>query len=173
MARGTLEERFWKKVDKREPDECWEWMGAQNGAGYGKIGRGGRREGLVLAHRLSWELANGVIPEGQCVCHHCDNPGCVNPAHLFLGTNIDNMQDAVEKGRMVRGSAIKGAKLTEQDVREILCFLAAGYPHKEIAEAYNVARVTITQINTGKIWAWVERPTWVQERASTLLYAES
>lgn len=94
----TLEQRFWAKVKKA--DGCWLWTGAGSRKGeHGRIGIGGRSEGIALAHRLSWELHHGPVPDGFCVCHRCDNPPCVNPAHLFLGTKGDNNRDMYAKGR--------------------------------------------------------------------------
>jgi hypothetical protein len=103
MAKGPvpkpLSARFWAKVDKRGPDDCWEWTGAAIAKGYGKISRGPRGGGQLAAHRVSWILAKSEIPDGQMVLHRCDNRLCVNPSHLFLGTNTDNMRDMVSKGR--------------------------------------------------------------------------
>jgi len=90
-----VEDRFWSKVQKTE--NCWLWMGARTKLGYGQ--RGGRKTGRRYTHRLSWEMRFGPIPEGLCVLHHCDNPPCVNPDHLFLGTKKDNTQDMIAKGR--------------------------------------------------------------------------
>lgn len=89
--------RFWEKVQRNERDKCWPWLGTRKPNGYGMIGIGGK---IVSAHRLSWELTYGEIPPGFFVCHKCDNPPCVNPSHLFLGTAEDNVHDAQAKGRI-------------------------------------------------------------------------
>jgi|AntAceMinimDraft_17_1070374.scaffolds.fasta_scaffold31345_6 hypothetical protein len=161
-----LVDRFWDKVDKRGLDECWPWTGSHNTSGYGEINRGLRGKGNILAHRASWEIHNGPIPEGKgwhgmCVLHHCDNPECVNPAHLFLGTQADNMRDMHVKNRRSYDTAARGenhgnAKLTNQDVREILCLLKAHYTQKEIAIWYGVVRQTISMINIGMSWGWLK-----------------
>lgn len=89
--------KFWSRVDRSKGDDaCWEWTGARNGRGYGMCGVGTRYHG---AHRVAYTLCSGTIPDGLNVCHHCDNPPCVNPAHLFLGTQSDNMRDCFAKGR--------------------------------------------------------------------------
>lgn len=83
-------------------DECWVWGGHRNKQGYGRKAFGSKRKGTYrgyYVHRLAWEWVNGPIPEGMCVCHRCDNPPCVNPAHLFLGTNLDNVRDREAKHR--------------------------------------------------------------------------
>ena len=95
----TLVKRFWPKVEKTSANECWTWLGAKLPKGYGKIAGRDWRGGWLYAHRVSWELHNGPVQDGLWVLHHCDNPSCVNPAHLFLGTNRDNMRDMQRKGR--------------------------------------------------------------------------
>lgn len=90
--------RFWAKVDKRGPDDCWEWQAARMKCGYGQFRF---RGAMVLAHRFAWEQANGPITDPKlCVCHKCDNPACCNPAHHFLGDRRDNIHDAMSKRRM-------------------------------------------------------------------------
>lgn len=98
--KGAIQDRFLEKVDKRGTAECWEWTGATLRSGYGQFTVASRT--TMLAHRFSYELHCGPIPEGLFVCHHCDNRKCVNPEHLWLGTNQDNMNDMVAKGRSTR-----------------------------------------------------------------------
>lgn len=108
-ARPPIAERFWKFIEPiPEGSGCWEWTGARNNMGYGQIGTTSCRH--MLAHRFSWELHNGPIGPGLLVLHRCDNPACVNPAHLFLGTHRENAKDAVVKGRWYHGGAPKPYK---------------------------------------------------------------
>jgi hypothetical protein len=95
-VRRLTVEQFWAKVDVRGPEECWEWKRRRSHRGYGETRWGGKTE---RANRRAWLLVNGPIPIGVSVLHHCDNPPCCNPAHLFLGTHTDNMRDMAAKGR--------------------------------------------------------------------------
>lgn len=142
MSTSTIEDRFWAFVNVQSPDECWEWGGGRLVAGYGHFWA---LQKTHKAHRFSYALAHGPIPEGMCVCHTCDNPGCVNPGHLFLGTNADNMADKVRKGRQATGERHGRNKLTADDVENIRAN-RMNMRHKELAELYGVHRSTVSEI---------------------------
>jgi hypothetical protein len=118
IDKNSLEERFWVKVDSGAPNGCWEWTGGCDRDGYGKIKDSGK---TVKSHRASWEIHNGPIPEGALVLHKCDNPKCVRPAHLLLGTDKENAADKVAKGRQgsLKGESLPQSRLREPDVRSI------------------------------------------------------
>jgi hypothetical protein len=121
---------------------CWLWLGSVGRTRYGAMSVNGRR---TLAHRVSFELHHGPIPGGFCVCHRCDIPICVNPAHLFLGTQADNMRDMAAKNRKAIGERNGHAKLSDDDVRLVLS-LAGIEMHRTIAARFGVERSTITGI---------------------------
>jgi DNA-directed RNA polymerase specialized sigma24 family protein len=116
------------------------------------INRGRRDEGQAYAHRLAYEFAYGPVPEGVEVCHTCDVPLCVNPAHLFLGTHEENVQDMVGKTRQQHGERHYGAKLTKDKVRAIREMVAGGWSHRTVAERFGVARSTVSNIMNGHRW---------------------
>lgn len=135
-------------------DTCWNWTGGKNSSGYGCLNT---KNGSELAHRLSYDEFNGDIPSGSFICHKCDNPGCVNPEHLFLGTSKDNYDDMVSKGRNTnKGSNQHNSKLKEGDVLEIRRLLAEGKKLNYIAAIYGVTFQAISRIKTRKIWRWLK-----------------
>ena len=147
----ALEVRFWEKVDKRGQNDCWEWQAGRTAAGYGVIGAA-RRDQILLAHRISWELHYSPIPDGLHVLHHCDNPPCVNPHHLFLGTAADNAADRLGKGRQARGEQAGNAKLTQEQVMNIRREFCQGSLVIELAQKYNISLSTIRDIRDRRTW---------------------
>jgi hypothetical protein len=109
----TASTRFWNKVLKT--DTCWLWTGTKDSRGYGRFAEMDRK--MVLPHRFSWEIHFGRIAQGLQVCHKCDNPSCVNPKHLFLGTNSDNIQDSLRKGRFATGKRARNQWSAKQEIR--------------------------------------------------------
>lgn len=161
LAEYPIVVRFWNKVDKTPglgPEgTCWEWTGALTKSGYGVLGHIHLRlHSYLKTHRLSWELHFGKILNGLHVCHSCDNRKCVNPEHLWLGTNAENTADKVNKNRQLKGSEIFAAKLTEKDIPLIRNLLKEGRTHKYIAKLFNVDPSLISYINTNKIWSHVK-----------------
>ena len=143
--------RFWDKVGIRGIDQCWEWTAGKNRQGYGVFKYLGKSR---KAHRFSWLVHNGEITKGLCVCHHCDNPGCVNPAHLFLGTNADNVLDSTRKGRRAKGKSNGRAKLTEEKVLKIRHEyenMAKKSMHR-LGKKHKVSSTTIYRIVNRKHW---------------------
>lgn len=144
-----IEDRYWPKVDRRGPDECWPWKGATTHGGYGVLGVGGRRGPIVRAHRLALILIGQIVPDGLEVLHSCDNPPCCNPAHLSIGTHKDNFSDAVQKGRVPHGEQHHAAKLTDTQVAEIRKRVASGEKKIRLAEEFCISRGYVTILMQG------------------------
>ena len=152
----------------------WPWRGGADSDGYGMFWMNGR---TGRAQRAAWEIANGPIPAGLFVCHHCDNPPCVNPAHLFLGTPKENTVDMASKGRrashvpvspsgdrwhelhdatQTRGSGVANAKLAENAIRDIRARVAAGESRESVGADYGIARSTVHGIVRRLSWKHVQ-----------------
>jgi hypothetical protein len=146
----TSIERFWSKVDKRGPDDCWNWKGGPK-LRYGLFWNQGRNVG---AHRFIWEHENESIPLGINVCHKCDNPRCCNPRHLFLGTTQDNVKDRHSKGRTATRLTGKNCAsiLTSTQVRDIRILKTLGVGGSVIVKRYNITKQTLCDISKGRSW---------------------
>lgn len=144
----SIEERFWSKVAIIPEQTCWEWVGTIHHSGYGTIYVDDKS---LRAHRLSWKIHNGPIPEGLLVCHTCDNRKCVRPEHLFLGTNADNNKDMFKKGRenKAKGTACRSTKLTEQQVKLIRY---DPRPQSVIGKQYGISQNAVKLIKQRKNW---------------------
>lgn len=153
--------RFWAKADKAAgADACWAWTAYRDRAGYGTVRHGSQRR-KVKAHRLALMLSGLDVPAGACVLHRCDNPGCVNPAHLFIGTQVDNVADMVAKGRSARQRGERNgiAKLRSEQIVEIRRLAATGVSRAEIGRAFGVDHSSVSKIVTRKRWAHVPSPS--------------
>ncbi len=148
--------RFAQYVDRAATSECWLFTGARVCRGYGKFtvysGDPTVAPRQMPAHRYAWEKEHGSIPDGMCVLHRCDNPPCVNPSHLFLGTRAENSADMVAKGRQARGERHWNAKLTEDDVAEIRRRVASGERQRTLARAFGVSNALVCLIVNGRKW---------------------
>lgn len=143
ILRRTFITRFWARVVKTSKTGCWIWNGELGPRGYGRVKKNGEH---LMAHRVSYELEYGKIPEGKYVCHHCDQPRCVNPKHLFVGSASDNVIDAIRKGRWY------ACKLTIQQVKEIR---KSPLRNVELARLYPVRANTICTLRLNKTWKHV------------------
>jgi hypothetical protein len=159
--------KFWLKAQK--VGECWEWTGSRQSNGYGVLYPNGKKQPREVAHRVAYKMEVGPIPEGHVVCHRCDNPPCVRPSHLFVGTQKDNIQDCKAKGRMNpykrHGEKNPRARLTREQVAEIRKLYVIGrykpnqknapYTSKKLAKMFGVAASTIRLVTCGRNWAEV------------------
>jgi predicted DNA-binding protein (UPF0251 family) len=166
-------DRFFRHVGRKQSNGCIPWTGYTNPSGYGELGSGGQAGRKVGASRVSYELFVGPIPDGMMVCHHCDNPTCIFPVHLFIGTGSDNMADMVAKGRarkrtpgsrrylqelrpaedkVLRGEKSPCAKLTAEKVLAIRAAISAGESQSQIARQFGVVQQTISAVVTRARW---------------------
>ena len=156
---APLKDRFMEKV--RKTGTCWLWESTLTRGGYGRfyVGSEGKRFGR--AHRVSWEIHRGPIPEGLCVLHKCDIPPCVRPEHLFLGDKKENMQDAARKGRLnaqkhpercARGESHGSAKLSNRDVLEIRGLPDSDYDRRTLAKKFRVSTISISRARNSSSW---------------------
>ena len=155
--------RFWSKVDRSNADGCWEWTAAKSPFGHGNFHC---QNQMHRAHRISWVVTHGEIPNNSFVLHKCDNPKCCNPQHLFLGTQSDNVADMISKGRNVKSSqlslimkthAARGdrngmAKLNQSDVNGIRLLLRAGMLQKDIASLFSICQQSVSDIKLNRYW---------------------
>lgn len=150
-----IKKRFWSKIDIQREDECWPWLGNLYSSNYGRFFMYNR---YFASHRVMWEWIYGPIPPRIEVCHSCDNPSCVNPEHLFLGTHQDNMKDMARKGRggICLGEENKGGgKLKNSDIFYIRDLFQLGWKHRDIAHLFGVSCGLIGHIRQGRVWSHI------------------
>ena len=148
---NNTEQRFWSQVDKS--GECWKWTGILTPDGYGRFCTKLHGTTTWKAHRYSWLLHLGPIPKDRLVCHSCDDPSCVNPDHLWLGTTVQNQHDKARKGRQAQGEAHGSAKL---NVVKVIQIRQSNKPDSYWARKFNVHETTIYYARTGRKWRHVE-----------------
>lgn len=159
MIENFKSERLWSKINVGSKDECWIWKGAKTTAGYGVLRVNYKPR---YTHRLMWMLHNKTnIPKKDCICHSCDNPPCCNPAHLFLGSQADNLKDARDKGKMemARGINHHATELSEDDIRQIRYLGQTKMTHKDIGERFGTTRMSVNDIIHKRTWAHID-PEW-------------
>jgi hypothetical protein len=145
--------RFWSYVDASAgPDECWPWIGPKQSMGYGRFVYGAGRQ--FLSHRLMYYFVHGDIPK-HCVCHHCDNPICVNPFHLFAGTSKENGEDMARKKRSPYGVNRWNSKLDPDKVRQIRALCQNGQSWRSVAFQFGVTDMAVHKIMRGETWGHV------------------
>lgn len=151
-----ITDKFWAYVTTGGTDQCWPWLGHRGTKGYGAVQwHENGKSGYARAHRVAWALHNKrPIPEGMHVLHSCDNPACVNPFHLRIGTNTDNVADRTARNRhaRIRGEESTSSKLTEEAVRNLLNLRVSGISFSELAEAFLLDKKTVQDICRGKAW---------------------
>lgn len=152
----SAEERFWAKVDRGAPEQCWTWQAGIGACGYGLFNANGKPD---RAHRFSLSLRLGrPLRPGSVACHTCDNRVCVNPDHLYEGTHQTNVDDAVSRGRTSRGESHPISKLSEMDVLAIRHLAASGEKNRDLAARFGVAEASISNITYGRSWTHIGGP---------------
>jgi len=155
---APLNERFWRFVDKKSDDECWNWTGNKLPSGYGQISIGAKKEMSKGAHRVSWELANNSdIPKNMYVMHKCDNPSCVNPNHLTIGTAKENTQDMIRKGRKKTVAPLgteNGKSLL--DAEKVLLIRSSNLNHAALGRQLGVSPNCVRGVRIGRTWAHIK-----------------
>lgn len=162
ISREDADARLWPRVNKNGPTPaglttpCWTWTGATADKGHGRIsGKKGKRHSMFPTHRISWEYHFGPIPDGLHCLHKCDSPRCVQPDHLFLGTNLDNIADMVAKRRHRFGATKPLAKLDDEKVRQIFRFRSHGHLQRQIAIHFGITQSVVSMVLSRKIWSHV------------------
>jgi len=146
-------EDVWKKINKKENDDCWEWVGALSNNGYGAFVL---NQKTYSSHRIVYELIYGSISSGYCILHKCNNPSCCNPSHLYLGTHADNSKQMVNEGRSCRGEKNGRSKLNVEQIREIRRLYSTGkYYQRELGIRFGVSRSEIGRIVNGIMWGYI------------------
>lgn len=146
ICSDSFEERFWSKVEIPHGGfGCWRWAGSKDRWGYGRLARGKKRDGMVGAHRAALELSGVRVPDEMCVLHECDQPDCVNPSHLSLGTHLDNARDKVRKGR-AKGGRLGSPVLKDLEVEEIRRLRFAGLSERRLGRIFGISRSQIGRI---------------------------
>lgn len=154
LRKASPESRFLQHVDKSGKEGCWLWTGATDEKGYGRFNDGAGR--IVFAHRFSYEIYVGSLRDAELILHKCDNPQCVNPQHLFSGSQLDNMLDMAIKGRSGM------SKLRAKDIPEIRKLLVRGVPGTTISKQFGVSKGIICSIKHGRLWAHVQGDSGIQ-----------
>jgi len=144
-------DRFWEKVNKTE--SCWLWTGGKSTQGYGVFRYHGP---YIYSHRFSYLLKDKEYDQSLCVLHSCDKPSCVNPDHLFLGTQKENMQDKLNKNRQAKGLSISGV-LTEEDALSIIDLYKQGNTQRYISSLFNINQSQVSKIVSGSRWGHLKR----------------
>lgn len=152
MGDLSLEQKFWRYIERGGPDDCWPWSGHINQDGYGRFRTGGA---MAMAHRMVYAMTVGPIPDGLVGRHQCHNRACCNPAHLLLGTQAENVQDTVAAGRVARGERMGAAKLTDESVRTMRLEASRGVDIASLGRRFGVSNCAAWKAVRGETWKHV------------------